>query len=148
MIKIKPFFGWGYDNFDRYSQQFHTRVGESVIGRYYVSSHNTYLTILVELGLVGFFFYLFPFGWWLLLTIRVWPRLPREGFWSRSLLAVLWLAVGAHIIPSNFLDMAYSPFGLTLWWLELALIADMIYPYLTPGDMGAPRWALRAIRSA
>jgi len=148
MIKIKPVFGWGYDNFDRYSQQFHRRVGGSAIGSTYVSSHNTYLTIMVELGLVSFFFYVFPFGWWLMLTIRVWPRMPRKGFWSRPLLAVLWLAVGGHIIPANFINMAFSPFAVTLWWLELALIADIIYPYLTPDDRGTPRWARQAIRSA
>lgn len=148
MIKIKPLFGWGYDNFNRYSQQFHRRVGGSAIGSTYVSSHNTFLTIMVELGLVGFFFYVFPFGWWLMLTIRVWPRMPRKGFWSRPLLAVLWLAVGGHIIPANFLNMAFSPFAVTLWWLELGLIADMICHYLTPDDMGAPRWARLAIGSA
>ena len=78
MIKAKPFFGWGYETYDRYDQQFHTRVANHVIKD--LASHNTYLTVLAERGVIGFLFYYFPLFWWLLLTFRVWPRMPKEGF--------------------------------------------------------------------
>ena len=39
---------------------------------------------------------------------------------------------------SNFMDMRWFPIGLTLWWLTLGLIANMVYPYLKNRDIKAP----------
>ncbi len=129
MTQIKPAFGWGYGTLNQNIQQYYQRVGDATIAKGFVTSHNTYLTILVELGLVGFLLYLFPAVWWLVLTVRVWRRMPRAGLWSRSLLAVLWLAALSSFIVSNLMDMRFFPIGLTLWWMMLGLIANLVYPY-------------------
>jgi O-antigen ligase len=129
MTQIKPVFGWGYGTLNQNLQQYYQRVGDAAIAKGFVTSHNTYLTILVELGLVGFLLYLFPTVWWLVLTVRVWQRMPRAGLWSRSLLAVLWLATLSSFIVSNFMDMRFFPIGLTLWWMALGLIANLVQPY-------------------
>ncbi len=129
MVEEKPVLGWGYETLDQNIAQFYRRVGEASLSRV-VTSHNTYLTILTELGMVGFVFYLFPVAWWLVLSIRVWGRMPKKGLWSRSLLAVFWLALLFQFTISNFFDMRWFEIGLTLWWLTLGLIANMVYPYL------------------
>ena len=141
MIKLKPFFGWGYGNQNRYSGQFIRRTDDTPIVSTKLSSHNTFLTIAAELGLVGFFLYMFPFAWWLMLTIKILPRMPEKGLWSRSLLIVLWLIIVNHIVVGNFIDLRYTPFGHALWWLTLGLVANLVFPYLDPGDTGAPGWA-------
>lgn len=141
MIEAKPLWGWGYGNYDLYDRQFQTRVGDmAVTGD--GSSHNTYLTLMAELGVIAFLLYIFPLGWWLMFSVKTWQRLPRDGFWSRTLLAMLWLLILDHVIVSNFMDMIrVCPLGTTLWWMALGFIANMVYPYLKPGDIGAPSWA-------
>ncbi len=134
MIKMKPILGWGYETLDQNIGQFYRRVGEATIVNRHLTSHNTYLTVLTELGLVGFFLYLFPVVWWFVLSIRVWPRIPKDGFWSRSLLCSLWLMMLFNFTVSNFMDMRWFLIGLTFWWLVLGLIANMVYPYLNNPD--------------
>jgi hypothetical protein len=73
-------------------------------------------------------FYAFPAIWWLVLTIRVLPRMPKTGLYSRSLLIVLWLIVINQIVVSLFIDMRFFPFGLTLWWMTLGLIGTVVSP--------------------
>lgn len=130
MVQIKPFFGWGYETSDRYTRQFLRRVGNSTYVRVDLKSHHTYLTIMAEMGLIGFFFYMFPFAWWLVFTCKVLPRMPGKGLWSRSLLIVLWLSIINHVVVSNFIDMRFFPFGLTLWWMTLGFIANIVDAYL------------------
>ena len=143
MIQAKPFFGWGYNNFDRYDRQFQVRTDNSAIS-YDETSHNTWLTIMTEMGLIGFFLFAFPFVWWLMLTIKVRPQMPKKGLWSWSLLAMFWLVIGDFFIVNNFMDMRYFPFGLTLLWTTLAFAANMVCSYLKADDIGAPAWARRA----
>jgi O-antigen ligase len=129
MIALKPVLGWGYETLDQNIQRFYREVDGASISRV-VTSHNTYMTVLTELGIVGFALYIFPVFWWLVLSVRVWSRLPAVGLWSRALLAVLWLVMLFNFTISNFFDMRWFEIGLTLWWLVLGLIANMVYPYL------------------
>lgn len=130
MVQIKPVWGWGYETLDQNIQSYYRRVGEATIVTRLVTSHNTYLTILTELGLVGLVLFAFPVLWWFVLSFRVWRRMPKEGNWSRALLASLWLVMLFNFTVSNFMDMRWFPIGLTLWWLVLGLVANMVYPYL------------------
>jgi O-antigen ligase len=146
MTETKPFFGWGRGDYRLHSQQFITQVGNiSLSLGYGVASHNTYLTMMAELGLITFFLYIFPVGWWLMLSIKVRRRLPSRGFSSCRLLGMLWLSMLNVFIVSNFMDMGWFVFGTTLWWMALALIANLVYPYLKPDDIGAPSWARQSI---
>lgn len=143
MFKAKPFFGWGYDNYDRAKRPFLKRVGNIQV--YQATSHNTYLTILAELGLAGLLPYLFPVGWWLLLTLRIWPRLPKNGFTgSRTMLLILWLVILHMAIVTNFMDMVRPhPFGTTIWWITLGFIANLVHTHLEPGDKSPPEGAVQ-----
>jgi hypothetical protein len=79
--------------------------------------------------------------WWLLLSFKVWRRLPQQGFLSWQLLAMLWLVMLDHATVNNFMEMFESyPFGTTIWWMALGLIASMVSTHLKPGDVGVPRW--------
>lgn len=124
MTSIKPIFGWGYETERLYSRQFIENI--TMVDTPSLSSHNTYLTIMAEMGLVGFSLYIFPFAYWLVRSIKVLPKLPKNGFTSRFLLVVLWLIILHHFIVSNFMDMRFFPFGLTLLWLTLGLIANLV----------------------
>ncbi|HSM26095.1 MAG TPA: O-antigen ligase family protein [Anaerolineaceae bacterium] len=130
MFFERPLLGWGYESLDEHIQPYYRQVGEASIATRLVTSHNTYMTVLAELGLIGFILYMFPVLWWLVLSIRVWGRIPKEGFWSRPLLGSLWLIMGFNFTICNFFDMRWFGIGLVLWWLVLGLIANMVYPHL------------------
>jgi O-antigen ligase len=126
MFETKPVYGWGYGNFDIYDRQFQGRVGNLAVPRNDHASHNLYLTILSEQGFTGLALYLAPVVALFALTLKKWRKLPSEGFWSRKLLAILWLVIASHVIVNNFSNMR-NVFGLGIWWITLALIASFLY---------------------
>jgi O-antigen ligase len=147
MIEQKPVTGWGYDTYDLYDEQFRTRVGNLATDQE-KTSHNTWLTIMAEQGIPAFLLYMFPTVWWLMLSLRVWRRLPENGFMNRRLLALLWLLILGHLIVSSFMDMVrFNLFGTTIYWMALGIIASMVYPYLESGDIAEPKWTLQPARS-
>lgn len=143
MALAKPFFGWGYADYTRFAAQFEGRVGNYVVA-YTHASHNSFLTIAAELGVPALFLFLLPVLHWLRLTFKVWPRLPKTGFWSRQLLVVLWMVILDHITVSFFSDMLHSTYGMGIWWITLGLIAHMVDTYLEPEDRTMPEWVRQA----
>jgi O-antigen ligase len=128
MFEAKPIVGWGYENFDRFDRSFQRRVGDIVYPHKDHASHNLYLTTLAEQGLVGFVLLFGPACvWWVRWRSRR-RRLPKTGFLSGRLVAVLWLVVAAHVVENNFSRMQVS-FGLGMWWLTLGLIATIVDRY-------------------
>jgi O-antigen ligase len=125
MFEEKPLLGWGYGNFDHFDRLFQERVSGLINAVKDHASHNLYLTIVAEQGIVGIFFYLMPMFWWLALSIKAYSKLPAEGFWSRKLLVIFWLLLLFHIIVNNFSNMRVV-YGLGLWWITLGFIAVMV----------------------
>lgn len=131
MFAAKPVFGWGFGNFDLYDRQFQERVADLVDPVKDHASHNVYLTLLAEQGIIGFTFFLFPMFWWLWLSIKAWPLLPKKGFLNRKLIALLWLEILFHFVVNNFSNMRVV-YGLGIWWVTLGLIASLVHPYFSP----------------
>lgn len=125
MFQEKPFFGWGYNNFDVYDRAFYGRVLDLPHDNKDHASHNLYLTLVAEQGATGLLLYLTPMFWLLWLSIKRLPDLPRNGFRSRKLLIILWLVIGTHVIVSNFMNIIVV-YGLGVWWITLALIATLV----------------------
>jgi O-antigen ligase len=140
MIEAKPWFGWGYGNYDLFNRQFLGRVGDISNVDHEATSHNSFLSMAAELGVPLLLLYMFPPLWWLLQTRKVRGRMPQEGFWSWPLLAIMWLFMLDWFMVANFMDMMrLNFFGTTMWWMGLGFIASMIYPYLEEsGGDGAP----------
>jgi O-antigen ligase len=124
MFEAKPFFGWGYGNFDLYDRRFQAPVAGLGTDNKDHASHNLYLTIIAEQGLVGIFLFIVPLLLWLVRSLKIVLRLPKTGLWSRKLLILLWLALLSHIVVNNFANMRVV-YGLGLWWLTLGLIANL-----------------------
>ncbi|MBK9055287.1 MAG: O-antigen ligase family protein [Chloroflexi bacterium] len=125
LIQAKPWFGWGYDTHELYDEQFRTRVLNLAVNKEH-SSHQTYLLIAAEMGVVGLVIYMFPVGWWLVKSGQNWRYLPRSGFLDRRLMMLLWLVMLQYFVVSNFTEMIHSNYvGTTIWWLTLGLIANL-----------------------
>jgi hypothetical protein len=59
-------------------------------------------------------------------SFSAFKRLPRNGFYSRQLLLVLWLGVVFWLIVTNFMNMRLAFWGMTWVWLLLGLIAGVV----------------------
>lgn len=126
MVQARPFFGWGYETLNNHIGNYYRQVGAAAGNIRFTTSHNTYLTIFTELGLVGFLLYILPLLWLLVVSYRVWRGLIKIEPAKRLMLATLWLAALNIFVISNFMDMRFFPIGLTLWWMNLGLIANLL----------------------
>lgn len=125
MIEERPLTGWGFGNFDLYDIQFQSRVGELFVPEKDHASHNLFLTIGAEQGLIGLVTYLGAAAYWLIRTPRAMARLRSPSLLDRRLMIILWSVLAGHVIVNNFSNMKVS-FGLAVWWLSLALIGNMV----------------------
>jgi O-antigen ligase len=123
MLEERPLEGWGYGRFDDFDRDFQVEVGGFFPQKDHVS-HNVYLTIAAEQGTIGIFLFLAPLVGAAGITARAWRKLPASGFWSRRLMAALWLTLVAHVIVNNFAD-AQTAVGPGLWWVTLGLIVSI-----------------------
>lgn len=128
MFYAKPIFGWGYTKYDEHDWKFMRRVGNVAPTGYTIergTSHNSYITMLAETGLMGTLTYFLPFIWWLFYSIKAYPKLPKEGFRSRNLLILIWLMIAFRLIMSQTSDVRFALYSLTMLWFLLGIVADM-----------------------
>ena len=119
LIERKPILGWGYDSFDRV--KFDVPVSTGTLP-YPVAlqqtSHDTFLTILVEYGAVGFILFLLP---WIPIVaggLRC-ARRPAPDQW---LLVAMLASIVLLVINAATLDYRFFSFVPGLTWLALALL--------------------------
>lgn len=122
MIEARPLIGWGYENFDRYDQQFQGSIQGLYVPDKDHASHNFFLTLGAESGLVGLVLYLGPAAWWLYRSRLGVENLPAYGVRSKKLIPMLWLAMLAQGLAYNLSNNRVA-FGLAIWWMTLGLIA-------------------------
>lgn len=122
MIQAQPLLGWGYENFDRYDHSFVRSIDGLYVPDKDHASHNFFLTLGAESGLLGLFLYLGPLVWWMTRFRSGKQRLPAAGLRSQKLVPILWLAMVSQVIVYNFSNNRVA-FGLGLWWLVIGLIA-------------------------
>jgi len=133
MFLEKPIWGWGYGSYDLHDWKYMKRVGDFVPRQYEIktgTSHNSTLTILAEMGIIGLFFYALPIVWWGIRSLQAWPHLPTEtppdDFFNRNLFVLLWANVIFVLIVGQFIDLRFFWFTLGEMWLTLGLIANYV----------------------
>ncbi|MDP1547174.1 MAG: O-antigen ligase family protein, partial [Anaerolineales bacterium] len=127
MFSAKPIGGWGYGNFDNYDRQFQVYQFLNIT-KYNAkdhASHNFFLTIAAEQGLSGIILFTAPLLYWFIQTLKRFPQLPKNGFWSRKILAVFWLALLSHIVIYSFTNMR-TVFALGAFWLGIGFVARFL----------------------
>ena len=117
----KPVLGWGYGSFDQVKDAAHLSTGNSPLTYDEViqyTSHNTYLTILVELGGIGLLLLIVP---WLVIggsSLRLIAADPSNAWIVVGFLGVL----GVWIISAGTFDMRFFAFAWVLAWLAIGVL--------------------------
>jgi len=119
LAKEKPILGWGYQSFDRVKNSANFSAGLLPVALGLDStSHDTYLTVLVEYGGVGLFLLLAPFAAVASTALRR-ARAPSSDRW---LLIGASAAVVALILAGTTYDYKYFSLMVALPYLLLALL--------------------------
>ena len=125
LAKEKPILGWGYDSFDRVKNSANFSAGLLPIALGLGStSHDTYLTILVEYGGVGLLLLLGPFAVVLVRSLRR-ARAPSPDRW---LLIGASAAILVIILTGATIDYRFFSFAPAVPWLFLGLLRRAISP--------------------
>jgi O-antigen ligase len=119
----KPITGWGYDSFDRVKNASDfTTHGLPPIYVLGSTSHDSYLTVLVEYGSVGFLLLMLP---WAALMVAGLNAVRRHSGQQWVLVASV-AAVGVVVLTGATLDYRFFSFALMLPWVFLAMIRRVI----------------------
>jgi len=121
----KPLLGWGYGSFDEVKDAAHLSTGSSSVTYDEViqyTSHNTYLTVLVELGGIGLLLLIVP---WLVIGRSSLGLIAADP--SKSWIVVGFLGVlGVWIISAGTFDMRFFALTWVLPWLAVGLLRRMV----------------------
>jgi len=115
----KPVFGWGYGSFDRVKYGVKLENTSIPLGVALLdTSHDTFLTILVEYGAVGLALFFLP------LIAVCWPALRRvsRGDPERWLTVAVVAAIGVVVLSAATFDTRFFSFVPMLPWLLLGLL--------------------------
>ena len=98
------------------------RYQGSLLGVQGVHSHNTFLTILSGIGLIGVAPLVLAWAVILVSSIRDYFRLP-AGHWGREWLFALWGAVLVFFVVASAVDFTIIPVALVFFYLVMGLIS-------------------------
>lgn len=120
LAKRRPVFGWGYGSFDQVknSSEFGSTGGIPASFGLESTSHNTFLTVIVELGLLGFALLVTPFA---IILARAVPV-------ARQAVEERWFLIGSigtilvYILNAASIDMRFFSFVPALAFVFLGLI--------------------------
>lgn len=114
----KPLFGWGPGRFDeaKNAAEF-TSEGIPITTVLATTSHDTYLTLLVELGAIGLLLYSLPF---LILAVRGLRQ--RRALYDRWLLAGSLASLLVIFVTASTLDFRFFSFAQLIPFVFLAIV--------------------------
>ncbi len=130
LAEAKPILGWGYDSFDRVKFTVQTSYGGIALEQALQStSHDTFLTILVEFGVVGLILFVVPWAavlWRALRRAR--PPSPDRWFYVAGIGGIAVITIDA-----GTLDFRFFSFLPALAWMFLGLLRRQLATEEPPG---------------
>ena len=119
LIEQKPLLGWGYNSFDRVKYDVSVPSPQLPLSQALQStSHDTYLTIIVEYGIVGFVLFALP---WVAILLRGLGRV-RKPAPDRWFLVAMLASIAVLAVNAATLDYRFFSFVPMLAWLSLGLL--------------------------
>ncbi|MBX3422493.1 MAG: O-antigen ligase family protein [Pirellulaceae bacterium] len=127
MFKERPVAGFGFNQFCESTPEFLSDRStdmrlESIRG--YVH-HNSYLSLLVDLGLVGFSLYFLMLVAFIRRTWRLWQH-PHAEDWARGIALVTLCVSGVHLIQMAFHEVSYSSIENSILLIAFGLVISCL----------------------
>lgn len=135
LIRAHPWFGVGLGNYR--SQMPNYIAGDPMTMKYVwtggsrsslpqlVSSHNTYLTIMSDHGLVGFALYIGSFLGFGLYIMRIRKRLPPDDFLGRDLASLVVSIMVGYVLSLNTTSMEGRDYVNFVIWILVAAVVRL-----------------------
>jgi hypothetical protein len=117
----RPLFGWGAGALNAFTKQKFPQGG-------FDSSHNTYLTMLVDSGIFMLGIFLALPSFWLRQAVQVWRRSQRQSF-ERSVVGVMLGSFVIFLLSGLALELKYFGYLNALFWIAGATI-ECLYAML------------------
>jgi O-antigen ligase len=129
LAEQRPLLGWGYGQFDKAKNNIEVDTGSLPAASLYdYTSHDTFLTILVELGIIGLTLAFLP---WIVVvwsTMRRFSIMPYPSWYTLSLLAI----IGVVTLTAFTTDMRFSSFVPALAWCAVGLLRRGLWNQASP----------------
>jgi O-antigen ligase len=116
LAERRPIVGWGYGSFNVVKNEANLQ-SQDPQDLAFNTSHNTFLTVLVELGIVGLALFLLPWSIIYRRALSAARRMPRE----RWLFAGVVGALSAYVIGASTYDARFFSFVPALPWIVLGV---------------------------
>lgn len=125
LAEKRPILGWGYGSFDRVKYYVPANWGTIPLKQaLQYTSHNTFLTVLVEYGSVGLVLFSLPIGVVIARSVRRARKVPPDRW--------LYVACGAGIlvivVTAGTVDFRFFSFVPMLAWMLLGLMRRRLSP--------------------
>jgi O-antigen ligase len=118
LAAAKPLIGWGVESFDLVKKTASVQAANAASpSSEWATSHNSFLTILVEFGAIGFTLFLYP---WVAITYAAVRRI-RLSTENRWLLVGCIAMLSVCAINELFIDMRFFSYTSMLPWLVLGM---------------------------
>jgi O-antigen ligase len=118
LAEQKPLLGWGFGSFDQAKRDLGVTGSDPTLATVAnATSHDTFLTTLVELGPPGLLLFL---ATWIVVAWRSVKRVRYAGA-DRWLFAAALGALGVYVVSAGTLDMRFFSFVPMLAWLAAGL---------------------------
>ena len=118
LLEKRPVLGWGFNSFDRAKASAGFTAEDLQLNGTSSTSHNTYLTVLVEHGLIGFFLLVLP---WIVIPWRALNaavKRPEARWYTAAALSALLV----YVVANNGGDFKYFSFVPAVAWVLLGLL--------------------------
>lgn len=125
MFKDAPLAGQGFGAYDTKAREFAAgfgQVGAAVAFR--ETSHNSFLTILAELGAAGFLLYAGACYFGIRSAVRALRRGGPEV--DRLLIVALLAGLVSYFVSANLIDMRFFSFAVSLFWFNVGLTIAVV----------------------
>lgn len=123
MFKDYPILGLGYSENENRAKEYVARMGQP--DAFTGHAHNNYLQFLSGTGITGLLTYLFIITFMMVITYKLWRKLPQDAVWPRAIaLAAIGAQIHLHVggfTECNFKAGATNHNFMMVWALVIAM---------------------------
>lgn len=126
MIKDRPLLGFGFANFSNYSHEYFSTMRRENPYQFVIPEiHDSFMGVLVELGLTGFLIFMSILAVVFSKSIYLYRHSVPDGFLGRGIVVVFWGVAIIYLVNALFIDMKFHQFQNALFYMIAGIISGL-----------------------